>query len=156
MYNYYPYGNPITGFQPNYYNPAQFQTQPQMQQNQFSQPFAQGSFTQNQNAQTPINTNKIFVNGIDDVRNRALPYNSDYIFLDNDKDIMYRKTTDATGRTSVYSYKISEINNNDVQATNNVDTSKFALKEDVESLRNELNSYKASTQHINEDIAARM
>ena len=43
--------------------------------------------------QAQSNTNKLYVNGIEDVRLRNLPNNSDYIFLDNDKPLIYRKTT---------------------------------------------------------------
>ena len=39
-----------------------------------------------------MNTNKIYVTGIEDARARQLPPNSDFIFLDNDKPLLYRKT----------------------------------------------------------------
>lgn len=131
MYNnFYPFQNPAQGFQPSYYPTPQFQ---QQQGSQFQQ---------------TTNTNKIFVNGIEDVKNRMLPVNSDFIFLDNDKDLMYRKVTDGTGKTTVYTYKISQIENDSSHQTQNPDYSKFALKEDLENMRKELDSYKKAVYEL--------
>ena len=58
--------------------------------------------------QTPnasmTNTNKIYVNGEDDARNRWLPPNSDYIFLDNDKAIIYQKIVDSKGQFEIKAF----------------------------------------------------
>lgn len=58
--------------------------------------------------QGQVNTNKIYVTGIEDARARQLPPNSDFIFLDNDKPLLYRKTVDATGKMEIKAFKISE------------------------------------------------
>lgn len=79
-YTYQPYL--YTGYQQNPYQVQQ--TQPQQM----------------------VNTNKMYANGIEDVRCRQLPANSDYLFLDNDKPIVYRKTTDATGKMDIQMFKI--------------------------------------------------
>ena len=62
-----------------------------------------------QNIPNPLpmtNTNKIFVNGVDDVRSRALPQNSDYVFLDNDKPLLYQKIVDPKGQFEVKVFDI--------------------------------------------------
>lgn len=60
-----------------------------------------------QSAPVPsTNTNKIFVNGIEDVRNRSLLANSDYLFLDNDKPLLYQKVVDNKGQFEVKVFDI--------------------------------------------------
>ena len=60
--------------------------------------------------QQPVNTNEIYVNGIEDVRNRMLAPNSEIIFLDNDKPILYQKKTDANGKFEIQAFSISPYN----------------------------------------------
>lgn len=65
------------------------------------------SYPQTQPQQTPqTNTNKIYVTGIDDVRNRMLPTSSDYVFLDNDKPLLYQKIVDSKGQFDVKVFDI--------------------------------------------------
>lgn len=131
--NFYPYQNPnlMAGMQPNYFTPQQFQ-----QPNQYPNQYSQG----------PVNTNKIFVNGIEDVKNRVLPNNSDFIFLDNDKDIMYRKVTDSTGKTTVHTYEIKKVDNEMQKKHEEVDMSKYALREDLDKFKREFESYKEKAE----------
>lgn len=90
--------------------------------NNYTNPYGYGSapFGYNPNAtypnymaptqNTPIpstNTNKIFVNGIEDVRNRPLSANSDYMFLDNDKPLLYQKVVDNKGQFEVKVFDIT-------------------------------------------------
>lgn len=108
MYNQYgngnmyqtPYNAPYGGFMPsqgNYTGQVPFAPQ-------------NGNYTPTAQPQQPpqMNTNKIYVTGIEDAKTRQLPANSDYIFLDNDKPLLYRKTVDATGKMEVKAFKISE------------------------------------------------
>ena len=106
MYNQYgngnmyqtPYNAPYGGFMPsqgNYTGQVPFAPQ------------TPNYAPQTQSAQQ-MNTNKIYVTGIEDAKTRQLPANSDYIFLDNDKPLLYRKTVDATGKMEVKAFKISE------------------------------------------------
>lgn len=78
-------------------------------------------------------TNKIYVNGIEDVKNRQLPNNSDYIFLDNDKPLVYRKILDATGKMDVQVFKIEPI-----PASESADMTQYVLKSDFEELKKEI------------------
>ena len=52
-------------------------------------------------------TNKVYVSNADAVRNKELPANSDYIFLDNDKPILYQKIVDGKGQFEVKMFKIT-------------------------------------------------
>lgn len=99
--NQTPYNTPYGGFSP---MPNTYPTQPQFTpQNGNYAPQ-----TQPQQQPPQMNTNKIYVTGIDDARARQLPPNSDFIFLDNDKPLLYRKTVDATGKMEIKAFKISE------------------------------------------------
>ena len=71
------------------------------------QPYNYGAYNQPQfNPYQPTNTNKIFVSGIDDVKSRYQPFNSDYFYLDNDKPIIYQKTVDYKGQFEVEEFDI--------------------------------------------------
>lgn len=69
--------------------------------NQFAQ---QNMTTQPQ----PTTTNKIYVSGLDEVKTRLLPPNSDVIFYDNERDILYEKVVDSTGKFQLKTYDIIE------------------------------------------------
>lgn len=132
MYNNYtPYNfnNPYAySFTPYYNQFAQHQVQPQAQSQQQSS-------AQQQSAMT-TNTNKIFVAGLDDVKNRNLPFNSDVIFLDNDKPILYQKTVDSKGQFEVKAFDITPHNNiEDTKETGKVDLSNYVPRSDFEALQ---------------------
>lgn len=115
------------GYYPGYSSPAYQQPAPQTVQ------------------QTMVNTNKIYATSIEDVRSRQLPANSDFIFLDNDKPIIYRKTTDATGKMDIQVFKITPYQEEE-KAQPVIDTSNFVsivafrkLEERFEELKQSLN-----------------
>lgn len=80
----------------------------------------------------PLQTNIIYVNGIDDARNRPLPPNSNYAFMDNDKAILYRKTVDAQGKMTVEAFDIVPHTETPVEQPD------YALKSDILMLQKEL------------------
>ena len=80
-----------------------------------------------------MNTNKIYVTGIEDAKTRQLPANSDYIFLDNDKPLLYRKTVDATGKMEIKTFKISEYTETEAEAAPAVDMSQYVSVKDFNS-----------------------
>lgn len=80
----------------------------------------------------PLQTNIIYVNGIDDARNRPLPPNSNYAFMDNDKAILYRKTVDGQGKMSVEAFDIVPHTEAPVEQPD------YALKSDILMLQKEL------------------
>ena len=133
---YVPYSTPYSGYnnQGNYTGQAPFAPQganyaPQIQ-------------SQQQPAQ--MNTNKIYVTGIDDAKARQLPPNSDFIFLDNDKPLLYRKTVDATGKMEIKAFKISEYTETEAAPAPApaVDMSQFVSVEEFKTVQTEMGRIK--------------
>lgn len=89
-----------------------------------------------------VNTNKLYAAGIDDVRCRQLPANSDYIFLDNDKPIVYRKTTDATGKMDIQVFKITPYQEEE-KTENKVDLSKYVSIDEFLELKQQFEDIKS-------------
>lgn len=140
------------GYYPHYYNPPYGaptpSSMPQYNYNN-TQPYNAQQNSTNQNNTTLNNntsTNKIYVNGIEDVKNRVMPFNSDFIFLDNDKPLLYRKVMDNTGRMEVQVFDIAPHIEEAKQEPAPIDTSKFVLQEDFEALKSELERLKSMAQ----------
>ena len=131
MFNYNGYGNTMpTGTQPYGYPMNNFNMQGQ------GQPQPQQQVPQ-------INTNKLYVNGIDDVRNRYLPPNSNYIFLDNDKPLLYQKIVDGTGQFEVKAFTITPYNTQETTKQEpSIDLSSYAKISDIEEIKNEIQAIK--------------
>lgn len=115
MNNYNPFNNQF-GYQtppynPNYYN----QQQPQQ------------------------NTNIIYVNGIEDAKNRYLMANSRYAFFDNDKQMIYIRTVDNTGKSDVKVFSYNE------QAEQ--PKADYAVKSDFEKLKQQFDELKREVQY---------
>lgn len=136
MYNpYQPYnygGTYIPNY--NFQNPYQ-QFNPSLTQQQM-QP-------QNQQASSATNTNKIFVSSIDDVKSKPLSANSDFIFLDNDKPILYQKTVDGKGQFEVKAFEIHEIKPQERQKEDNsINLSDYVTLTEFEALKGQINDLK--------------
>ena len=101
------------------------------------------SYQQHNTQQNAVNTNKLYANGIEDVRFRQLPANSDYIFLDNDKPLVYRKTTDGTGKTDIQVFKIVPYVEEE-KPTPEIDMSKFVPIDRFEALEKQFKELKDS------------
>ena len=133
---YIPNYNYLNPYQPFNQNLTQQQTQPQQTMN------------------NATNTNKIFVAGIDDVKSRNIPFNSDFIFLDNDKPILYQKTVDSKGQFEVKAFEINEIKAQDSQKqpdtinlSNYVTLTEFeALKGQIDELKNKITKMSVQNQ----------
>lgn len=138
MYNPYQPFNYGGTYIPNYnfQNPYQ----------QFNQNLTQQQTQPQQTMNNATNTNKIFVAGIDDVKSRNIPFNSDFIFLDNDKPYLYQKTVDSKGQFEVKAFEINEIKAQDSQKqpdtinlSNYVTLTEFeALKGQIDELKNKI------------------
>lgn len=129
---------------PNYsFNTMPTATQP------FGYPFNPYSAPQQQSVPSQVNTNKTFVSGIEDVRMRPLPPNSEFIFLDNEKSILYQKKVDANGQFEVKAYEITECSNDTAQQ---VDLSGYVPRSEFEALQGEL---KALTDKISKITVVR-
>ena len=92
---------------------------------------------QQQPVQQQTQTNIIYVNGIDDVKNRQLPPNSNYAFMDNDKPIIYRKIVDAQGKMSVEIFDI--VPHKEIPE----ERPDYALKSDLAQIQSEINKIRA-------------
>ena len=100
--------------------------------------------------QPTTSTNKIFVSGIEDVKGRYLPANSDMMFLDNDKPILYVKTVDNKGQFEVKSYSITEIQPDTATKRDDaIDLSAYATTSDLEALKEDIKSLKAQVTKYN-------
>ena len=88
--------------------------------------------------QQSTNTNKIFVNGIEDVRNRRLAPDSDFMFLDNDRPLLYQKTVDGKGQFEVKVFDIVP-HKEEAVPVNNPD---YVLRSDFEKLSSEFTELK--------------
>lgn len=121
--------------------------------NPYGNAFPTNGFPQHHNSFTPnynmpnipvqTNTNKIFVNGLDEVRNYRLPANSDYVFLDNDKAIIYQKVVDSKGQFEVKAFTITPY----VQTENNTKANtEYALKTDIQDIQTRLQKLEVALQ----------
>jgi hypothetical protein len=118
-----PFGYPV--------NPYMYSQQPQQKQQPQPQP--------QQQAPTMINTNKLYANGLEDVKNRSLPPNSDYIFVDNDKDILYQRIVDGTGKSDTRMFDLlPHIEKEAATSQQSVDLDKYVLKTDFETLQGQI------------------
>lgn len=90
----------------NYSNPYGFNSMPTA-----TQPYGypMSPYTANAPVQAPAqtNTNMIFVNGLEDVRQRVQANNSVVLYADNDKPLVYKKTVDSKGQYSVEAFDIT-------------------------------------------------
>lgn len=147
MYNPYgnmyqtPYSVPYSGYmqpQGNYTGQAPFAPQ----NGNYTPQTPSQPQVQQQPAQ--MNTNKIYVTGIDDAKARQLPPNSDFIFLDNDKPLLYRKTVDATGKMEIKAFKISEYTETEAAPASApaVDVSQFVSVEEFKTVQTEMGRIK--------------
>ena len=130
----------------NYSNPYNY--------NGYTQPYGYNPYpqsvspTQNTLPQTiSTNTNKVFVNGVEDVRNYRLPPNSDYTFLDNDKPLLYQKTVDGKGPCEVKVFDITPHKESEV-SSNAPNLNDYVLRSDFDKLSAELIQLKNKIQEL--------
>ena len=92
---------------------------------------------QNFNGYNQTNTNKVFVNGLEDAKNKFLPANSDFIFLDNDAALLYEKKVDATGKMQIKAYDIVPHEGN-LEKTQINDLNNYVKREEFEALKKDI------------------
>lgn len=137
MYNnpYNPYLNNYNTYTQNYVN----QQYPQQNYNQVPPPQMQ----QPQQQTNAIITNKIYVSGIEEVKSKIQPPNSDMYYIDNDKPLLYEKIVDGTGKFTLQTFqKIDYVENQkkeELQAKE-IDMSVYVLKSDFDALQAQINA----------------
>lgn len=105
----------------------------------FGYPFSQQPYPQQMQQTQQVSTNKTYVSGIEDVKLMKLPPNSEYIFLDNDKSILYQKKVDANGQFEVKAYEITECNADTAAgAQQSIDLSSYVPRSEFEALQGEI------------------
>lgn len=126
-------------YNPNLYYPYNYGTlyAPQYMQAQQPQNAMVSNFSNN--------TNIIYVNGIDDAKNRQQPTNSVYMYRDNEKQMIYEKTVDGKGQFEVKTYSLTATNAPQSQKPSEpVDLSIYAKKSDIDAIKGELSNVKES------------
>lgn len=154
IYSPTPYGVPMNPYSNNNIGSPNYSGQNSYAnyQNQNNNNVSQGNNQQSPQFTPQVNTNKIYVTSVEDARNRQLMPNSDYIFLDNDKPLLYRKTVDATGKMDLETFEIipySEKAKEDASKDNAIDMSNFVsidkyndLLDKIDLLKDDLNRVK--------------
>lgn len=110
-------------------------------------PYNSMTNTYNNNA-PQINTNKVYVSGMEDAKQRYLAPNSDYIFLDNDKPLLYRKVVDGTGKMEIQAFEIVPYTTKQEETSQNIDTSKFVSAKEFEDFKQEFLDFKKQMQDL--------
>lgn len=107
------------------------------------QPFGYGTNNNygmpTQQQSQPTNTNKIYVSGLDEVKTRILQPNSDFIFLDNDKPILYQKIVSPNGQFEVKAFEIKPYKAEEQKKDEN---SEYVKQSDLEPLKTEIQELK--------------
>ena len=104
---------------------------PQQQQGTQPQP--------NPQPQTATNTNKIYVTGTDDVKRYFLSPNSDMLFIDNDKPLLYQKVVDSKGQFEIKVFDICpHVEQEEAKTGETINLSNYVLKSDLEPLQAEI------------------
>lgn len=119
------------GYVQQYGSPYQY---PQPSMASWQQP--QGGYSQ----QRPQN-NLLKVTGPESAKAYPLPPNSEVCLFDAENPVFYVKTTDSSGYPSLRTFQFEEVQQQvvDVQPVlEQMDTSGFATKEDMESLRTDI------------------
>ena len=119
-------------------------------QGQYSVPSAQSATPQ----QPTMNTNKIYVSGIDDVKSRVLPFNSDMVFIDNDKPLIYQKVVDGKGQFEIKTFTITPYTPQEsAKETPSIDLSGYAKKDDLGAISGEIKALKEQVNKLTKDRA---
>ena len=82
-----------------------------------------------------------------------MPPNSDIIFIDNDKDIIYEKIVDATGKHEIKMFKVSEYTApNDKKDNASIDLSNYVKKDELEQFTSEFKQYSNTVFNVQNEI----
>lgn len=128
------------GYTPQYYNSF---SQPQQQNQQPQQTQIQPQ------TQVATNTNKIYVSGLDDVKGRFLSPNSDVLFIDNDKPLLYQKVVDSKGQFEIKVFDICpHVDPEQAKSENSSKLSDYVLKTDLEPLEAEIKALNTKLEKL--------
>lgn len=133
-YNY-PYFNnwPSNYSQINSVNNG-YQQPPQMPQQTFQQP-----------PQMPYKTNKLVVTSLDEAMMRSSELNSDTVYFDQNKDVLYNVKVDSRGYKTCDTYKVSKADAADSNTSNN---EILAIKANMTELSNRVDMLTSKLQEL--------
>ena len=118
------------------YGPYGYGNYPYMQQNYQGgvQPNLYSGIPQAQNIQT---NQYAFVNGIEGAKAFQVPVNQTMLLMDNDSPMLYLKTSNGMGQSSLRYFKLIEVSESDLKTSVRPQI-EFASKEDLQSLSKKL------------------
>lgn len=132
-YNPYGYGNYPFPYNNPLYNNYQ---QPTYPYGQFNQPQVQPQ------PQQPTQYKQYtFVNGIEGAKAFQLGNNQTMMLLDSENPIIYKKTSNEQGQSTIQYYKMIEISEDEVKNLNIAELDElYASKEDVEAINKKIDN----------------
>ena len=140
----------------NFYNPYN-NSQNNMYNNQYYKPPMQNTMPQQTTFLAPMNNIQLAT--LDEAKAYILTPNSQMLFLDKDKQRCYLKTADAYGQSNLETYNLQKQEQpQEVQATTvepvpkEIDLSGYAKSENVDSLKQELETFKNEITNRLNDI----
>lgn len=109
---------------PNFYNPYG--------------PYPYSPYGNNSNNQPTTQINQYaFVNGIEGAKAYPVMPNQTMMLMDNDNPIIFMKTANSLGQTTLRYFKMIEINENDLHVNNNPSV-QYALQSDLDAINKRL------------------
>ena len=107
---------------PNFYNPYG--------------PYPYSPYGNNNQPTTQINQ-YAFVNGVEGAKAYPVMPNQTMMLMDNDNPIIFMKTANSLGQTTLRYFKMIEINENDLHVNNNPSV-QYALQSDLDAINKRL------------------
>lgn len=77
------------------------------------------TYNQN-NYQKPVLNQYVFVNGIDGAKAYQVPAGQSIMLMDNDSTLVFMKTANQLGQTSIRYFKLGEITEDEARGFNNI------------------------------------
>lgn len=74
----------------------------------------------NNNFQRPIPNQYVFVNGVDGAKAYQVPAGQSIMLMDNDSTLVFMKTANQLGQTSIRYFKLGEITEDEAKGINNI------------------------------------
>lgn len=140
----------------NFYNPYNNMPNSNMYSNNFYKTPVQNTMPQQTSFLAPMNNIQLAT--LDEAKAYILTPNSQMLFLDKDKQRCYLKTSDAYGQSNLETYNLQkQEQSQEIQAATvepvpkEIDMSEYAKTENVDSLKQELETFRDEmTKKLNE------
>lgn len=84
--------------------------------------------------QPKLNNGLIFVNGIEGAKSYQMQPNQMVMLLDSDNPIIYKKTSNGYGQSTVECFKMVQVSEEELKGTNNNPNQEYVLKADFDAL----------------------